>query len=117
MIWVYMAILVNKKRPFGSKVSIVETDSFIVTISTAKEGIFKGLSTMITDGLYPTGRACAKLIYTPSLLKKDRIKLHDLITETLNELGDDDYDLKTSIQAIIDNLKEKGVISEAINIA
>ncbi|MHA1942307.1 MAG: hypothetical protein ACXACY_25420 [Candidatus Hodarchaeales archaeon] len=109
-------IISENKGPFGAKVSIVSNDLFTATISTAKEGLFKGLSTMVIDGRYPSGRPCAKITYTQSSRKKDRIQFHNLVVAGIDGGGDEGKELGECIQLVINYLKDKGVITEGINL-
>lgn len=109
-------ILSNMPVGFGGKTSKIKTNSFCLTVTTAKEGIFKGLSSMIWDGFFPAARACAKLIYSDSFGTAERQQAHDLITEMINSQGEDGASLEESVQNVIDLLKQRGILKEAINV-
>jgi hypothetical protein len=112
-----MAVEYNRKSFFGAKAAVIITDSFTATVSTAKAGIFKGLETMIIEGRWPSGRPCGKIVYVSSSRKSDRHQFHDLIVVGLNEAGEEGHDLEFALQSVIDFLKSKGIVSEAINLA
>lgn len=112
-------IIQNSKGLFGSKIAIIKNHAEeFFTISTAKESLMDGLSTMIMEGKYPTMRPCVKIIYTKSLKKVDRQGLHDVITETLdNILSEDGKSLYDAIDTIGEEYKKRGIIDELINVA
>ena len=66
-------IIHEDTAPFGGRVTDINTSKFTCVVTTAKEGIFKGLSTMVAkvDDIFGS-RHCAKIIYTSSARKKDR---------------------------------------------
>lgn len=112
-------IIQNSKGLFGSKIAIIKNHAEeFFTISTAKESLMDGLSTMIMEGKYPTMRPCVKIIYTKSLKKTDRQGLHDVITETIdNILSEENASLFNAVNAIGEEYKKRGVIAELINVA
>ena len=111
-----MPVIQNKNARFGGKVADVMTDSFTVIITTAKEGFFEKLSTMIFDLSDGTPRPCVKIIYSKSLRKSDRSQFHDLITEAMNAGGEDGQGLSCAVKTVIESLRERGVIKEAIDL-
>ena len=113
-------VISNVKNPFG-KIATIHTSSFKCVISTAKEGLFKKQSTVIIEGDYFQDKAnsfpCAKLIYTPSLKSRDRLKIHDGLADQIDELGEQGSSLKSAIDMCFRELKDKGIVVEAINSA
>lgn len=80
-------ITFDRTDMFGSQVTAVSGTNGAYVVSTAKEGIFSGLSTMIFESEAPPvgGRKLlAKLIYNKSLDKTNRKKLHKELVEMLN---------------------------------
>jgi hypothetical protein len=113
-------IIANSKRPFGGRLSVLHhSDGKFVTISTAKEGLLKGLSTMIMEGIPTLSlRPCAKVMYSPSLRKSDRQQFHETITGGIDiGLNVDGLTLYDAIDLVCGELRQRGVISELINIA
>lgn len=111
-------ILHEGTAPFGGLVTDIINDKFKCVVTTAKEGIFKGLSTMIieVDDFIGT-RPCAKIIYSNTLHKEDRKRFHRIISIGIDEAGENGATLFTSLQVVIGNLKDRGVVSEFINLS
>lgn len=110
-------ILQESPAPFGGKVTDIVTDGFKCVISTAKEGLFKSLSTMVAEVKENGGRPCAKIIYTPSIRKKERLQFHKLLVVGINESGENGFSLRGAIDIVVTELKKRGAIAEAINLA
>jgi len=112
-------IIKNSNGLFGAKLAIIKDRiGNYFTISTAKEGLFDGLSTMIIEGIYPSIRPSVKFIYSKSLRKEDRRAFHDVITETIDSASkEDDFSLYGAVNSFGSDLKERGIITELINIA
>jgi len=112
-------IISNKKNPLG-KVAIIHSPLFKCTISTAKESLFKKPSTIIFNGDYNEDKSktlnCAKLIYTFSLSSSNRYKIHDGLTDEIDNLGENGTTLGDAIQLCFNSLKAKGLVIEAINL-
>ena len=113
-------ILSTHRYPFGTKISRVQTPQFTCSVSTAKEGFLQRQSTMVSictpDGIKITRRGVAKLIYASSLRSTDRLQLHDIVVASLHELGQE-MSLGEAIDLVIQHFRERGILSEAINIA
>jgi hypothetical protein len=113
-------ILSNHRYPFGTKISRIQTPRFTCQVSTAKEGLLQRQSTMVSicsaDGTIIYRRGVAKLIYASSLRSSDRLQLHDIVVTSLDKLGDD-MGLNEALDSIIQHFKERGILSEGINIA
>ena len=112
-----MPVIYNKNHWFGARITEITTPGFHATVSTAKEGFFQGLSTIIIDGAGLRGRQCAKIIYVPHVGKSDRQQFHDLIVAALDEKGMEGFDLVAALKSVEQFLEEKGVISEFITLA
>lgn len=111
-----MAVKPSRKFLFGAKSTVVENDEFIVTVSTAKEGFFKGLSTIIYQGAFPFGRACAKFSYPKSARRSDRHKFHDIIASGLDEAASNGGNLYEAVEAVAGFMEEHGMVEHVMNI-
>jgi hypothetical protein len=88
-------------------------------VSTAKEGLLQRQSTVVSicganGKIYRRG--VAKLIYASSLRSSDRLQFHDIVIASLDKLGDE-MGLSEALDNIIQHFKERGILSEGINIA
>ena len=81
-------ILHEASVPFGGKVTDIVTGEFKCVVSTAKEGVFKGLSTMVADVQAGEGRPCAKIVYARSTRKRERLQFHEIFVAGLDEAGE-----------------------------
>lgn len=113
-------ILSNHRYPFGTKISRIQTPHYTCMVSTAKEGLLQKQSTMVSicnaDGTIIYRRGVAKLIYASSLRSNDRLQLHDIVVASLDKLGQE-MPLSEVIDLVIQHFKERGLLSEGINIA
>ncbi len=112
-----MPVIYAKNHLFGGRITEIITAGFHATVSTAKEGFFEGLSTIVIEGAGLRGRQCAKIIYVPHTSKSNRQLFHDLIVGELDEKGMDGYDLFAALQSIKQLFEERGIIIEFINLA
>ncbi len=114
-------IVSNRKHAFGSKAATIHTDAFKCMVSTAKEGLLKPLSTMIVEGDMSNDpancRACGKIIYASSLRSQERIQLHDIVAKMLDDLGNEGISMNEALEVVFEELKKRGVVTEAINVA
>jgi hypothetical protein len=113
-------IVVTKNGAFSSRLTTISGPNGAYAISTAKEGFFKGLSTMIYEcSLEPliAKRGVAKVVYSKLVSKNDRLTLHDAIVEKLNLAIENSIDVSTAFDAFIPPLKEKGIVADFINVA
>ena len=81
-----MAIL-DKRFPFSGRVTVIQMNhhgynDYTLTISTNKDGIFKGLSILILWGTSPQN-VMAKLTYKSNLSKTERLSQHDYLVKEL----------------------------------
>lgn len=77
----------TKKCSFGARTSLVETGNFTITISTAKAGLFKGLSTIILHGVYLDASPIIKLIYKSFCPRRKRYEFHDSLARQFEIYG------------------------------
>ena len=110
-------ILHEASVPFGGKVTDIVTEEFTCVVSTAKEGVFKGLSTMVAEVQGGQGRPCAKIIYAGSTRKRDRLQFHEVLVGGLDEAGENGVPLREAIDSVVTELKSRGVVTQAINFA
>ena len=110
-------ILHEASVPFGGRVTDIATDEFTCVVSTAKEGLFKGLSTMVADVQAEGGRPCAKIVYARSTRKSDRLQYHEFLVGVLDDAGEQGFSLREAIDGVITELKSRGVVTEAMNLA
>ena len=111
----------NSKWPFGGRITAIHTPAFKCVVSTNKEGMFKPLSTMIIEGDTMDGRAntrpCGKLIYSAALRKEDIQNLHATMCQAIDQGGEAGKSLGMVLQEVFAWLREKGLVSGAINLA
>lgn len=110
-------ILHEASVPFGGKVTDIVTDEFKCVVSTAKEGVLEGLSTMVAEVQAGGGRPCAKIIYARSTRKADRLQFHEALVAGIDEAGENGFPLREAIESVVTDLKSRGVVTEAINLA
>jgi hypothetical protein len=108
----------NKKLAFGGKVADIETQSFTCVLTTAKEGIFTGLSTVIHEVLPEGGaRACTKLIYNSHSKAKERRDYHDILAIGLDESGETGISLSTALKQAIEAFNQRGILESFIDLS
>lgn len=97
-----MAVIHNTGKGgfLGGRSSKILTPSFRVFVTTAKKGLFSGLSTAKIHE--PDGMPWAHIIYLSMLSKRERLDLHDQIVEFLNQQGERTNDPP---DAILKNLR------------
>lgn len=113
-------IVFVKEGSFGSRVTAISGPNGSLVISTAKEGIFQGLSTMVHEcTLEPliVQRGIVKIIYSKLVNKNDRYTLHEGIVEKLNLALENEIDVSTALDAFLPPLKNKGVVADFVNLA
>ena len=110
---------------FGSKVARIHNKSFECCVSTAKEGLFQKLSTIISEpkigntvGAGAAGlRLCGKVIYSPTLRKSERLQFHDVLAKTLDAAGEEGCTLEEALEQIFTEWKRRGIAAETVNLA
>lgn len=113
-------IVFTKNGSFGSRVTAISGPNGAYVISTAKEGFFQGLSTMVYEcTLEPlkAQRGVAKIAYSKLVSKNDRYTLHDGIVEKLNLAIENEIEVSTALDAFLPPLKDKGVVADFVNVA
>ena len=110
-------IISNKRVSFGAKVAEIETSAFNCKISTAKEGLLKGLSTVIHLRTENGLRASVKLIYTKSADASERRSFHDCFAEDINKLGEQGVQFSDAVNTVIEAALKRGLLSEYLNIS
>ncbi len=109
-------ILRATKYPFGTKITTIQTELFKCMVSTAKEGFFKKQSTEILEvAIDGARRRVGRLIYAASLSSAERLQMHEAIVKGLD--GSDGCPLGIALEMICDEMRSRGIASEAINIA
>ena len=110
---------------FGSKVAEIHNKSFECCVSTAKEGWFQKLSTIISEpkidstvGAAAAGlRPCGKVIYSSTLRKSERFEFHDVLAKTLDAAGEEGCTLEEALEQIFTEWKRRGIAAETVNLA
>lgn len=114
-------MIISNFGALGGKSTTIQTNEFKCRIVTAKEGLFQKQSTMIILLDEPVSgirhRVIGKIIYSPSLRSKDRLAMHDVVVNGLDVLGGSQIHLKEAIEEVFHELKKRGIIAEAINLA
>lgn len=98
---------------FGGKATLIETRHCSCHITTAKEGIFKGLSVMVHTSDF---RFVSKWIYSNQISKKNRQRLHSIMSSYINENLEFGYCLGCVLQKIESTYTENGIISDFLNL-
>ena len=96
----------------GGRSSKILTPSFRVFVTTAKKGLFSGLSTAIFHE--PDGMPWAHIIYLSMLSKRERLDLHDQIVEFLNQQGERTNDPPDAILKNLRRFLEKQDVTREI---
>ena len=72
---------------------------------------------MVADVQAGGGRPCAKIVYARSTRKRDRLQYHEFLVAVLDEAGEQGCSLRETIDGVVTELKSRGVVTEAINLA
>ncbi|MBW8036432.1 MAG: hypothetical protein FVQ79_12600 [Planctomycetes bacterium] len=101
-----MPVLYNNKRLTGKVAYIMP---FMInshfTISTEKEGLFKGLSTMIWEGGPRNAIPLILIKYADWTRKADRLWCHDLLVQNLDEAGENVSDFDVAFEKAVDTVR------------
>lgn len=101
-----MPVLYNRKVLTGKIAYIMP---FIITshftISTQKEGLFKGLSTMIWEGGPRNGVPLILIKYIEMARKADRLWCHDLLVQNLDAAGENVNDFDVAFEQTLDAVR------------
>ena len=106
-----MAIINQKNTSFGGRTTDIVTDAFSCTLTTAKDGLFKGLSTLIwlpEVGVTPV----AKIKYSQTVSKDRRQKLHDEISVKIDSFGESGGDFAEALDSALFGPSESGEVAE-----
>jgi hypothetical protein len=96
----------------GKGVTILRLDDdSVITVSTAKEGFFQGLSTVILLGKWPSVSPYAKLLYRKDTPKEERLSSHVRVSEFLNEYASQ-LPLKRVVEMLAQTYIESGILKE-----
>jgi hypothetical protein len=90
-------IISDSKVSLGARVAVVKTDSFTASISTAKEAILRGLSTIISEGEFPNVSPRFKITYKRTVGKEKRQELHRTIARLIDDEGSNGASLEDAI--------------------
>lgn len=109
----------DRKYPFGSRVSVVETKAFRCAVSTAPEGIFKGYTTVIMtfDGQWGNQKnkqPVAKAFLNARLSKAQRAEVHKTILAHLDAFGENGIGLAETIDDIFENATRRKLIVDSM---
>jgi hypothetical protein len=104
-----MSIIYNSSRFVGSKVSVIETEGFIATVSTFREGTVNGLNTVVWEGRSELS-PMANISYEPYMDSEAGRKFHDLFVETMNTFGDIGKSLKEAVELSV--VDYEGMVKE-----
>ena len=116
--WIYpkgghMAILKNKDVKFGGKVADIQCRGFTCIVTTAKEGIFQKLSTMIYELVNGEVAPYLKIIYRSWLSDDDRREVHDRWVMALDGGGDEGFDFREIVHGFLKGLIDKEIIEDS----
>ena len=100
--------------PFGGRVTDIDNKTFMCVVTTAKNSLFEGLSTIVFS--HADGGMCAKLEYNDFLSKKLRQQLHTTVCEIIDAAGENGETLGSAVQASINKLQEKDFLKGETNL-
>jgi hypothetical protein len=100
--------------PFGGRVTDIDNKTFLCVVTTAKNSLFEGLSTIVHHHSYGE---VAKLFYNDRLSKSYRQRLHSNVCQIIDTGGEAGKSLGDSIQDAIDALKSKDLLEFETNTA
>lgn len=104
-------IVSNRKYPFGSIITLMRTGDLEFAVSTAKEGVFKGLTTYVQ---IPVHSLAAKIFYMPSMNKQAIHLLHEKLVLFIEERLNSGYPLALIIDGALRMIKEDGYALEIV---
>ena len=116
-----MSLVVRKRGLLGNHIgSIISTEgNFSCLVSTAKESLFSGLSTIILRSATFNAATFnkdmrAKIVYNQNISKKKRIEAHHFIVNFISNSGDNKIKLLETIALCIVELQEKGIMAQGV---
>jgi hypothetical protein len=106
----------SARKPFGGKVSTIETPSFSCFVSTAKDGFFRKQSMVIWDTTsgFSNRQVAAKLVYNDLLDSDARLGLHDTIIHAIDESGMNGVALSQTLATLFERLHREGIATPTI---
>jgi|GEM_PF-5883537 hypothetical protein len=104
-------ILSQGKYPFGTIITRMRDDDVDFVVSTAKEGILKGLTTCIQ---LPTGRNAIKIFYMPSMSKEAIHLIHKQFVESVEENLKANGHLAVILVQLAESLRASGYTQEVV---
>lgn len=121
-------ILTHRLYPFHGAVSVLQSGpNGFIRLSTAKEGLFKGSSTMLSVIPHPTagvneGSVFAKILWADALRPADRQKAHedllawlDMMLSTLD--GSEPVEqLRQVVNLLGEKYRRVGMLKELVNL-
>jgi len=107
-------IIQERKALFGARTTDIDTDKFVCVVTTAKESLMEGLSTIIWS--HSVNGECAKLLYNDFLSKASRQRLHHNICQTIDQAGDKGMNLGCAIDEAIKELEKKDFLKTSVNL-
>lgn len=108
----------DRRLSFSGRITDINTPSFVCSVSTNKESLFKGLSTMIAEPHPVYGiRPCVKIIYSSALSKAERHQYHELLCEMIDNAGESDVSFSNAVQEAQALFMSRGICKEFINLA
>jgi|GEM_PF-1457548 hypothetical protein len=107
-------IIQERKALFGGRTTDIDTEKFICVVTTAKESLMEGLSTIIWS--HSVNGECAKLLYNDFLSKASRQRLHHNICQIIDSEGESGTDLGCAIDEAIKELEKKDFLMTSVNL-
>lgn len=121
-------ILTHRLYPFHGAVSVLQNGpGNFIRISTAKEGLFKGSSTILSVIPHPTagvneGTAFAKILWADALRPADRQKAHEDLLAWLDTMltisgGEEPVEqLRQTVTLLGEKYRRSGMLKEIVNL-
>ena len=104
-------ILSQGKYPFVTIITRMRDGDVDFVISTAKEGLFKGLTTCVN---LPPGNLAIKIFYMPSMTKDAIHLIHKQFVETVEENLQKNVHLAVILDSLADSLKSSPYALEVV---
>ena len=97
-----MSVTLDKPVAFGGRISDIRNQSFECIVTTAKDGLFRGLSTMIFT---PPRNPRARILYGTAISKETRQELHSVISREIDAEGSKGRNLEEAISLAFGTLQ------------
>jgi len=107
-------IIQERKALFGGRTTDIDTEKFVCVVTTAKESLMEGLSTIIWS--HSVSGECAKFIYNDFLSKASRQRLHHNICQIVDQSGESGVNLGCAIDEAIKELEKKDFLEIGVNL-